>query len=103
MIDSGRAFAVFADDQANLRVTDAACPHRGGPLVDGVLRDGAVVCPWHWYTFDLDSGHCRNGRMHDLRCYRVVRRDGIAYAEVPAEPAPRSWAERLRAHARGES
>ncbi len=100
--DAGRSFAVFADDPDHLRVVDAACPHRGGPLVEGVLRDGAVVCPWHWYTFDLDSGRCRNARLRSLRRYRVVYRDGLPYAEIPS-PAPLlSWAERLRAHARGE-
>lgn len=102
MTDGGRAFAVFADDPANLRVVDAACPHRGGPLLEGVLRNGAVMCPWHWYTFDLETGRCRNGRIRDLRCYRVVHRDGAAYAQVPVEAPQLSWAERLRAHARGE-
>ena len=103
VVDGGRAFAVFADDPQQPRVVDARCPHRGGPLVEGVLRDGAVVCPWHWYTFDLVTGRCRNGRERDLACYRVVHQDGRAYAEVPAERPPLSWAERLRAHARGES
>jgi len=32
------------------------CPHWGGPLDEGEIADGAVVCPWHGYRFDLTSG-----------------------------------------------
>ncbi len=34
------------------------CPHLAGPLLEGVITDGRVVCPWHRYRFDLDSGRC---------------------------------------------
>jgi nitrite reductase/ring-hydroxylating ferredoxin subunit len=102
VIDNGSAYAVFADDPDHLRVVDAACPHRGGPIVEGLVRDGAVVCPWHWYTYDLDTGECRNARRYRLRCYAVVERDGASFAVIPRQPRQLSWAERLRAHARGE-
>ena len=32
------------------------CPHQGGPLGDGFLQDGCVVCPWHGYEYDPHSG-----------------------------------------------
>ena len=32
------------------------CPHRGGPLAEGTIEDGKVVCPWHQWEFDLASG-----------------------------------------------
>ncbi|SDT24711.1 Ferredoxin subunit of nitrite reductase or a ring-hydroxylating dioxygenase [Friedmanniella luteola] len=32
------------------------CTHRGGPLHEGTLEDGCVVCPWHQGTFDLEDG-----------------------------------------------
>ncbi len=34
----------------------AACPHWGAPLAGATLEDGAVVCPWHGYRFDLATG-----------------------------------------------
>lgn len=98
----GRRFAVFPVD-GGFRVTDAACPHNEGPLAEGRLRDGAVHCPWHWYAFDLGSGACRTAPGLRLAVYPVVERDDGTFADV-GEPAPvRSWAERLRAHARGEA
>jgi len=38
-----------------------ACSHLGGPLSDGTLKDGSVVCPWHGSEFALDDGHVING------------------------------------------
>jgi nitrite reductase (NADH) small subunit len=35
---------------------DAVCPHRGGPLEDGIVCDRAVICPLHERRFDLASG-----------------------------------------------
>ena len=32
------------------------CPHRGGPLAEGSIEGGKVVCPWHQWTFDLATG-----------------------------------------------
>lgn len=35
---------------------DNICPHRGGPLADGTIECGKVVCPWHQWEFDLTTG-----------------------------------------------
>ena len=97
----GRHFAVFElDDGA--RVTDAVCPHNRGPLEQGWVREGStLVCPWHWYRFDLDTGACATNPDYRLGTYPVLERDGTRYADVGEPPVARSWSERLRAHARG--
>src|SRR5262245_31921490 len=33
-----------------------ACPHKGGPLCDGMVSGNAVVCPLHGRRFDLETG-----------------------------------------------
>ena len=33
-----------------------ACPHRGGPLADGIVSGTAVVCPLHAYRVCLETG-----------------------------------------------
>jgi nitrite reductase/ring-hydroxylating ferredoxin subunit len=37
------------------------CTHLGGPLSEGTLKDGSVVCPWHASEFGLADGHVING------------------------------------------
>ena len=35
---------------------DNICLHRGGPLGQGVVLDGKIVCPWHGWLYDPKSG-----------------------------------------------
>jgi nitrite reductase (NADH) small subunit len=35
---------------------DNVCPHRGGPLGEGMLEGSVVVCPWHGWRFDVCTG-----------------------------------------------
>jgi len=93
---NGRRYAVF-DSGGRLEVTDARCPHNGGPLTDGVVRDGAVICPWHWYCFDLRTGECRTAASYRLRKYPVLSRDGRLFAELPGVARRRAWPRQSRA------
>ena len=52
----GRQIAVFRLRDGSLRATDAVCPHRGGPLADGLADHRVVICPLHNYTYDLATG-----------------------------------------------
>ena len=55
-----RPLAVFRARDGRVFAAEASCPHRQGPLADGLL--GAcgggcvVVCPLHAYRFDLATG-----------------------------------------------
>ena len=96
---AGRSYAVFCVGDA-LYVTDGACPHNGGPLAEGLVRDGVVTCPWHWYSYELATGRCRTAAGYELRRYPVVLVGGQPHASLPAPTPARSWSEILRAHAR---
>ena len=51
----GRRIAVFLTRRGPLAV-DAACPHAGGPLQDGILSGTRVTCPLHLRRVDLETG-----------------------------------------------
>jgi nitrite reductase/ring-hydroxylating ferredoxin subunit/uncharacterized membrane protein len=54
-----------------------ACAHLGGPLSEGTLKDGSVVCPWHRSEFALDNGRVLNGpATHAQPCLVARERDG---------------------------
>ena len=52
---NGRALCV-ANVEGAICVLDGICPHEGGPLAEGTIEHGRVVCPWHSYAFDLHTG-----------------------------------------------
>ena len=53
----GKPLALFRLGERIVAV-DAECPHEGGPLQDGTIENGCVVCPWHNYKFELAGGRC---------------------------------------------
>jgi len=79
----GRRVAIFRlpDGWA---ATDAACPHKGGPLQDGIVADSCVTCPLHQRRFDLVTGLQIGG--HDaIAVHDIEERDGALYVRL-AEP-----------------
>ena len=54
----GKTIAVFRQRDEHLFATDNACPHKAGPLADGLLGSGKVICPLHMWKIDLETGQC---------------------------------------------
>jgi nitrite reductase (NADH) small subunit len=48
--------AVFHLRDGTIRATQAECPHKKGPLADGLTGNGIVVCPYHAWKFELATG-----------------------------------------------
>ncbi|MFN3002328.1 Rieske (2Fe-2S) protein [Mycolicibacterium wolinskyi] len=71
----GTQIAVFRLRDGSLRAIDAVCPHKGGPLADGLADDTVVVCPLHGATFDMCSGAEAAGEL-SVRSYPVAAVDG---------------------------
>jgi len=57
----GRKLAVFRARDGAVFATQAECPHRQGPLADGLLGSGTLICPLHSLKFDLTTGMALNG------------------------------------------
>lgn len=53
--------AVFrtADDQ--VFALDDRCPHKGGPLSEGIVHGTSVTCPLHAMVFSLETGQATEG------------------------------------------
>lgn len=79
----GRRIAVF-NTTTGWYALDDACPHRGGPLADGLVADRCVTCPLHERRFDLETGAALNGG-EDATTRRVIVRG----EEVLIETGPR--------------
>jgi nitrite reductase/ring-hydroxylating ferredoxin subunit len=60
-----------------------ACPHRGGPLSEGEVKDHVVTCPWHGWTWDLRTGaNVRNPTLKKVLCFPVIVENGDVFVEL---------------------
>ena len=48
--------AVFRQRGGRLFAAENRCPHRQGPLAEGVLGGGRIICPLHGHQFNLETG-----------------------------------------------
>lgn len=64
----------LANANGSLAAVDNVCPHRAGPLAEGWIEEGKIVCPWHAWGFDLKSGACVEERSQ-VRVY-PLREEG---------------------------
>jgi nitrite reductase (NADH) small subunit len=77
----GKALALFAV-AGEIFAIDAECPHEGGPLQDGRIENGCVVCPWHEYQFELAGGRCLTAPGLAVTRYPTSVEDGTIWVEI---------------------
>lgn len=70
----GEELVLFRDDAGRVGLIGASCPHRGTSLEYGDIECGGIRCPYHGWLFDI-HGQC---------------------LEMPAEPAERGFAQKVR-------
>ena len=75
----GKPLAVFRTRTGRVFAIDGVCPHKGGPLADGMLgADDQVVCPYHAFRFDPHTGACDQPGACGVATYPVdVVRGGV--------------------------
>lgn len=87
LIDAfGRKVAIFRVE-GQLYAIDDICPHRGGPLSDGDIEDGMVICPLHAWGFDLKTGAMRGNPACRVPVYTVSEENGLVFVS-PEPPDP---------------
>ena len=78
----GRRIAVFRLPDGWTAI-DHACPHRGGPLSDGIVADDCVTCPLHSRRFSLRSGEREDAPGAGVAVYTIRERDGLLELHWP--------------------
>ena len=78
---AGIQVAVFRLRDGSLHATQAACPHAGGPLADGLTDVNVLVCPLHQYAYRWSDGASTSGAA-PITTYPVRERDGYLVVEV---------------------
>lgn len=78
-IGEGRQFkighmpvVVFRTRKGGVYATQALCPHKAGPLADGLIGGETLVCPLHNYKFDLGNGQSIGDECKALKTYPIT-------------------------------
>ncbi len=71
----GLEVAVFHTRAGQVYAVQAECPHRQGPLADGITGGTVVMCPLHSRKFDLTTGGGLQGDC-DIQTYPIRLTDG---------------------------
>lgn len=78
------------------------CLHQGGPVAEGKVmgrveavldeqrrlvcerfaEDLQIICPWHGWAYELETGVCAADSRRRLRKFPVNVRDGMVYVDV---------------------
>jgi thiamine pyrophosphate-dependent acetolactate synthase large subunit-like protein/nitrite reductase/ring-hydroxylating ferredoxin subunit len=82
VVAAGRAVCI-ARTEAGYGALDNRCPHQGGPLGDGQIENGFVICPWHGYEYHPCTGTPPAGFADGATAYAVRERDGMLEVELP--------------------
>lgn len=97
--DRDRVCVVAGDDGAPVALLDR-CPHRDISLSGGIVRDDTLVCPGHFWRFDLRTGARTDAPDRGVTVYPTRIVDGWVEAKLPPVQPRQSMREWLLAQAR---
>ena len=83
--------AVFRTATDQVFALKDACPHRGGPLSQGIVHGNRVTCPLHNWRIDLATGEAVQPDQGCVRRFETRVEAGQVYlrlAETAEEAAP---------------
>ena len=75
--------AVFRTRDGRFFALDDRCPHRGGPLSEGIVHGTSVTCPLHNLVIDLMTGAAADPQEGCATTYRVRIEGGRLLLGVP--------------------
>ena len=68
--------AVFRTTNEDVYAIDNRCPHKGGPLSEGIVHDTGVTCPLRSWIIDLQSGQARGADAGCVKTYPTKVAEG---------------------------
>ena len=69
--EAGERVVCVANVNGTISAMDNVCLHRGGPLGQGYIADGKLICPWHGWQFDPQTGEATHDASAKVRTYAI--------------------------------
>jgi nitrite reductase (NADH) small subunit len=78
---SGLDVAVFRNDHGQVFALLDRCPHKGGPLSQGIVFGTSVACPLHNWTIGLEDGCAKEPDQGCTQRFNVQVKDGQVHLD----------------------
>jgi len=72
----------IANINGNYSAMDNICLHQGGPLGQGTIEGGKVVCPWHGWEYDPQTGAASHNANAKVAVYPLKIEKGDVLVEI---------------------
>ena len=67
----GEKIVCVANVEGRLCALDNVCMHRGGPLGQGIIADGTLICPWHGWMYNPQTGEAAQNPSMKVAVYSI--------------------------------
>ena len=74
--------AIFRNSEDDIFALHDKCPHKGGPLSQGIVHGKTVTCPLHSWNISLESGEAQAPDVGCTRSFSVKVDAGEVYLQV---------------------
>lgn len=80
--------AVFRTTDNTVFALEDRCPHKHGPLSQGIVHDRFVTCPLHNWVISLETGRAQGADEGEVQTYPLRVEDGRILADGALLSAP---------------
>ena len=74
--------AIFRTQGNEVYAIENKCPHKQGPLSEGIVHDSAVTCPLHSWVIDLQTGQARGADEGCVRTFKTDKKNGRVFVKL---------------------
>ena len=74
--------AIFRNSDDDIFALHDKCPHKGGPLSQGIVHGKTVTCPLHSWNISLQSGEAQAPDVGCTRSFSVKVEAGEVFLQV---------------------
>jgi nitrite reductase (NADH) small subunit len=82
-VSLGNDLYAICNVEGNITALSGTCLHQGGPLGQGNIEQGRVVCPWHAWEYDCRTGANPDDPSQCVPVYPVKVEGGDILIQVP--------------------
>ena len=76
--------AVFRTSENDAFALDDRCPHKGGPLSQGIVHGASVTCPLHNWVISLNTGEAQGADKGSVKTYPLKIEQGRVLVDIAA-------------------